>query len=52
MEYESNELTKKIESSRELLANTIRDMESPTAGLSFDETTGLFITAYLLLLTH
>lgn len=37
MEYESNELTKKIESSRELLANTIRDMESPIAGLSFDE---------------
>lgn len=39
LKNESGELTAKIESSREAIANAIRDMDSPVDGLSFDEST-------------
>lgn len=37
MTEEVGELTAKIESSKEAVANTIRDMEGPISGLSFDD---------------
>lgn len=42
MKEESGELTAKIESSKEAIANTIRDMDSPVKGLEFDEETLIY----------
>ena len=39
MAEEVGELTAKIDSSKEAVANTIRDMDGPIAGLSFDDET-------------
>jgi len=42
MKMESGELTAKIDSTKEAIANTIRDMESPIDGLMFDDETLLY----------
>lgn len=42
MKDEAGELTAKIESSKEAIANTIREMEGPVQGLEFDDETLIY----------